>query len=315
MRGVVTKLLVFLGAFLLATAALALFYAPDKVKRTPLDIDSVTRLTGEAKLFDGSALVSTPVKATSTTHADSELSTDDVVLFQNSSCLIKDPDGTAPDCVSADDPENRLVSAGTDDFATDRRTALAVSDFENLPPEAEPKEGLINKFPFDVEDETYPFWDGLLGEPVDAVFQGAEEIDGLPVKKFLVSVVDGDIEITAGVPGKYSTEKTMWVDTATGSIIDQTENQTRVQATDGQPILELDFRFTDETVAANVEAAKENASRLSLLTSTVPLIAGILGLIALAAGLVMVARNRSDSPKVEATYVSLDKMTETRRRR
>ena len=72
---------------------------------------------------------------------------------------------------------------------------------------------------------------------------------------------------------------------------------------------------TDETVAANVEAAKENASRLSLLTSTVPLIAGILGLIALAAGLVMVARNRSDSPKVEATYVSLDKMTETRRRR
>lgn len=315
MRGVVTKLLVFLGAFLLATAALALFYAPDKVKRTPLDVDSVTRLTGEAKLFDGSALVSTPVKATSTTRADSELSTDDVVLFQNSSCLIKDPDGTAPDCVSADDPDNRLVSAGTDDFATDRRTALAVSDFENLPPEAEPKEGLINKFPFDVEDKTYPFWDGLIGEPVDAVFQGAEEIDGLPVKKFLVSVVDGDIEITAGVPGKYSTEKTMWVDTATGSIIDQTESQTRVQATDGQPILELDFRFTDETVAANVEAAKDNASRLSLLTSTVPLIAGILGLILLAAGLVMVARNRSDSPKVEATDVSLDEMTESRRRR
>ena len=116
MRGVVTKLLVFVGAFLLATAALALFYAPDKVKRTPLDVDTITRLTGEAQLYDGTSLVNTPVKATSTTHSDSELSTDDVVLFQSSSCLVKDPDGQAPDCVSADDPDNRLVSAGTEVF-------------------------------------------------------------------------------------------------------------------------------------------------------------------------------------------------------
>ena len=287
MRGVVTKLLVFVGAFLIATAALALFYAPDQVKRTPLDVDSVTRLTGEAQLFDGTTLVATPVRATSTTHADSELSTDDVVLFQNSSCLLKDPDGQAPDCVSADDPEKRLVSASTDVFATDRRTALAVPDFENLPAESEPKEGLVNKFPFDVEQKTYPFWDNLLGEPVEAVFQGAEEIDGLPVYKFLVSVVDGDIEITSGVLGKYSTEKTMWVDTATGSIVDQSESQTRVQADNGQTILQLDFSFTDETVANNVAAAKDNASRLTLLTRTVPLVGGVLGLVALTAGLLM----------------------------
>jgi Porin PorA len=312
-RGVVTKLLVFVGAFLLATAALALFYAPDKVKRTPLDVDTITRLTGEAQLYDGTALVTTPVKATSTTHSDSELSTDDVVLFQSSSCLVKDPDGQAPDCVSADDPDNRLVSAGTEVFATDRVTALAVNDFENLPADAEPREGLTNKWPFDVEQKTYPYWDGLIGQPVDAVFQGTEAIDSLETYKFLVSVKDGDIEITDGVLGKYSTEKTIWVDPVTGSIIDQSESQTRVQADNNQTILQLDFSFTDATVAANVDDAKANGSKLQLLTKTVPLIAGIVGLLALIGGLIMwrTAPAREDEAPQNAT---LDELTNSRRR-
>ena len=316
MRGVVTKLLVFLGAFLLMVAALALFYAPDKVKRTPLDVDSITRLTGEAQLFDGTALVTTPVKATSTAHTDSELSTDDVVLFQSSSCLVKDPDGNAPDCVSADDPDNRLISAGTEVFATDRVTALAVNDFENLPADAEPREGLINKWPFDVEQKTYPYWDGLIGQPVDAVFQSTEDIDGLETYKFLVKVDNGDIEITDGVLGKYSTEKTIWVDPTTGSIVDQSESQTRVQADNNQTILQLDFSFTDATVAANVEDAKANASKLNLLTKTVPLLAGLIGLLALIGGLVLwrttPAVKPEEQPAVEEAGV--DQLTATRRR-
>ena len=197
--------------------------------------------------------------------------------------------------MSADDLEKRLVSASTDVFATDRRTALAVPDFENLPPGPSREEGWSTGL-FDVEQKTYPFWDNLLGEPVDAVFQGAEEIDGLPVYKFLVSVVDGDIEITSGVLGKYSTEKTMWVDTATGSIVDQSESQTRVQADNGQTILQLDFSFTDETVATNVAAAKDNASRLTLLTRTVPLVGGVLGLVALTAGLLLALSQQGPPP-------------------
>jgi len=316
-RGVVTKLLVFVGAFLLAIAALALFYAPDKVKRTPLDVDSVTRLTGEAQLFDGTALVTTPVKATSTAHADSELSTDEVVLFQSSSCLVKDPDGQAPDCVSADDPDNRLISAGTEVFATDRHTAMAVNDFENLPADAEPREGLINKWPFDVEQKTYPYWDDLIGQPVDAVFQGTEDIDGLESYEFLVSVKDGDIEITDGVPGKYSSEKTIWVDPTTGSILDQSESQTRVQTDNGQTLLQLDFSFTDATVAANVEEAKANTSRLNLLTKTVPLVGGLVGLLALIAGLILWRTSPAvRGEQVPAQDVTLDEMSDagTRRR-
>ena len=59
MRGVLTKILVLLGAFLLATAALAMFWVPGQVKKTPLNVDSVTRLSGTAQLFDGTSLVET----------------------------------------------------------------------------------------------------------------------------------------------------------------------------------------------------------------------------------------------------------------
>lgn len=287
MRRVASGLLLFLGAFLLTTALLCLTWVPGQVKKTPLDVNSVTRLSGDAQLSNGTSLDSLKVKATSTTHADSELSTADVVLFQNSTCLLKDPNGDAPDCVSADDPQKRLLSAGTDTFATDRRTAEAVNDFANLPAEAKPKEGLINKFPFDVEQRTYKIWDGFVGQAVDAVYQGEEEIDGLNTYRFLVSVTDGDIQISDGVAGKYSSEKKMWIDPATGSIIAQSENQIRTIAETGATFLQLDYGFTDKTVAANVESAKDSGSKLALLTRTVPLVAGFLGLLALLLGLIL----------------------------
>jgi len=307
MRSLLTKVLVLLGAFLLTTALLALLWVPGQVKKTPIDVNSVTRLVGEAKLADGDGgTAATPVKATSTTHADSVLSTKDVVLFYNSSCLIKDPDGTAPDCVSADDPDGRLVSAGTDVFATNRKTALPVNDFENLPADAQAKDGLMNKFPFGVEQENYAFWDGVLQRSVEATYQGEETIDGLNTYKFLVDVPDTPAEVSAGIAGHYSSQKTMWIDPVTGSIINQHEQQSRKVR--GKPILELDFGFTDETVAANVEAAKENVSRLSLLTSTVPMVGGILGLLALAGGLFLAftARPRHEAADADGTYADGD---------
>ncbi|WP_030528347.1 DUF3068 domain-containing protein [Phycicoccus jejuensis] len=286
MRGIVTKLLVFLGAFLVTTAILSLAYASGQVQKTPLDVDTVTRLSGEAQVAGPDGLETTPVKATSITHADSELSTGEVVLFQNSSCLVRDPDGNAPDCVAADDPSKTLLSASTDTFATDRRTALPVNDFANLPADAAPKEGLINKFPFGVEQKTYPFWDGLVGGAVDATYQGEEDVDGLATYKFLVSVKDAPIQIADGVAGTYSTDKTLWIEPTTGSIIDQKEHQVRL-LDDGSTFLDLTFGFTPETVRTNVDSGSSNASQLGLLTRTVPLVGGVLGVVALLGGLAL----------------------------
>ena len=231
------------------------------------------------------------VKAVRRSVADGEASDDQVIVFDTFSCLITDPDGTAPDCVDDTDPDKRLVTAGTDRFATDRVTATAVNEERYVGVGAEPHDGLINKFPFDVQQETYPFWDGLVGRAVNAEFQGEEDIDGLRTYKFQVSLVDEPAEISNGVSGLYSTEKTMWIDQGTGSIIDQSEAQVR-KLDDGTTVLDVELSFTDETVAESVEEAKANNSQLNLVARA-PIVLGILGVLALAGGLFLTLAGRS----------------------
>lgn len=280
MRKTVGFVLLGLAGFLLTTALLAQLYVPGQVMKTPLDVNTTTRLSGDATALPtggGSA-----VKAVSRSVADGAASDGDVIVFDTFSCLIKDPDGSAPDCVDDTDPDKRLVTAGTDRFATDRRTGLAVNDEKYIGVGAEQHDGLVNKFPFDVQQETYPFWDNLVGRAVDAEFQAEEDVDGLKAYRFLISLVDEPAEISRGISGLYSTQKTMWVDQGTGSIIDQSEAQVR-KLDSGTTVLDVELSFTDETVAANVEDATANNSQLSLVGSA-PLLLGVLGLLALAVG-------------------------------
>ena len=284
MRKIIGWVLLALGAFLVVVGLMAAFWAPGQVKRTPLDTDSVTRLAGSAdKLNPASGDVENiDVQATSITKADSELSDDDVVVFVNSTCLvINDGSGDVPDCVDGQD--ERLVTASTDVFATDRRDAMAVNGPSYLPPSAEEKEGLVNKWPFDADKKTYPYWDGLLGEPVDATYDGTETIDGLETYRYHVLVEDAATEILSGVDGVYSQDKFIWIDPVTGSIINQTQHELR-ELEDGSTILDLQLAFTDDQVSANAADAEENGSMLGLLTRTVPLIGIIGGFLALLAG-------------------------------
>ena len=278
MRRIIGLVLMGLAGFLVMTALLALVYVPGQVKKTPLDTDSNTRLSGQAAVLPAGG--SAPVKALSHTVADGKKSDGDVVVFDTFTCLITDPNGDAPDCVDDTDPEKRLVSATTDRFATDRRTGLAINT-EKYIGDAEPHEGLINKFPFDVEKKTYPFWDGVLKRTVDATFQGEEKINGWNTYKFVTEVSDEPAEIATDIQGTYSSTKTMNIDPRTGAIQKQTEQQ--VRKLDGTTLLDLDFGFTDEQVAANIKDAKDADSQLGLL-GKLPLIAGLLGLLSAAGG-------------------------------
>jgi hypothetical protein len=283
-RKILGWVLLALGTFLVVVGLMAALWAPGQVKRTPLDTDSVTRLSGNAdKLNPATGEVENiDVQATSITKADSELSDDDVVVFVNSTCLvINDGSGEVPDCVDGED--ERLVTASTDVFATDRGDAMAVNGSSYLPPSAEEKEGLVNKWPFDAEKKTYPYWDGLLGEPVDATYDGTETIDGLETYRYHVLVEDAATEILSGVEGVYSQDKYIWIDPVTGSIINQTQDELR-ELEDGSTILDLQLAFTDDQVSANAADADENGGMLGLLTRTVPLIGIIGGILALLAG-------------------------------
>ena len=233
-----------------------------------------------------------PIKAFSVTRADSERSDSDVIVFQNSSCLVKD-EGDIDECVSASDPQERLLSASTDNFATDRHTGEAVDDPKYLPPSAEDKQGLINKWPFNAEKKTYQYWDGYAGEAVDATYDRTEDVDGLETYVYKIVVDDAPIEISDGVQGTYSTDREIWIDPTTGAIVNQFEHQERLDD-EGNPFLILDYGFTDDQVAGNADDAKSNSSALDLVTGTVPLIGWIVGIPALLIGIALqLMRRRS----------------------
>lgn len=274
--------LIGLGAVLLLVGITCLVYAPGVVKKTPIEIDTTTRLEGTAAKLDTSTmeLVENPVKATSINRTDTDVSDDDVVAWVQVSCLMID-EGDLPDCV--DDSDERLVNAGTDVFATDRVTAEAVDGEGYLPADAIPHEGLVNKWPFDAEKKDYEYWDGFVGEAVTAAYQGTEEIEGVETYVYEIEVTGAEIEVSEGIPGTYDTVKTIYVEPKTGSIINQTEDQQRALE-DGTPALDLQLAFTDDQVKSNAEDAKSNIGSLNLLLKWLPIIGLVGGVILVGLG-------------------------------
>lgn len=283
MRKIIGWVLLALGTFLVVIGLMAAVWAPGQVKRTPLDTNSTTRLAGTADKLNPSTgeVESLQVKAASVTKADSEHSDDEVIVFVGSTCLVID-EGDVPDCVDADDPQERLVSASTDVFATDRSDGMAVNG-SYVPPSAEEKEGLVNKWPFGAEKKTYPYWDSMLGEAVDAEYDGTETIEGLETYRYHVLVEEETAEVVTDVDGVYSQDKYIWIDPVTGAIINQTQHEVR-ELPDGSTLLDMQLDFTEDQVSANAADAKDNGGLLTLLTETVPLIGIIGGILALLAG-------------------------------
>jgi len=293
MSRVLRLILAGLAGFLLCTAVLLMVYAPGKAKVTPLDINSTTHLSGTATALPTGGRG--PIKAVNRSAIDSGSSDGDVAVFESFTCLMTGTSG--PECVDDKDPDKRLVSASTDRFATDRKTALAIQD-EKYTDVGDKHEGLINKLPFDAEKKTYPMWDGILGKSVDLVFDGEEEIEGLNTYRYIIDIPATKAEIAKGVQGTYQDHKTLWYEPKTGSPINQVEKQVRKLA-NGTAVLDMELAYTDEQVSKNVEAAKANVSKLNLISKG-PIFAGILGLISAAAAAALLLGGRRQDDVVAA---------------
>lgn len=296
MRNKVGTALSLIGGFLILVALMGFFYAPGPLMKTPLDVDKTTSLEGEGEIGGETS----GVKAWSVTYTDSEKSDDEVAVWVNSSCLVKD-EGEIEECVSETDPDDRLLSASTDNYATDRVTALAVNDPKYLPAEAIPHFGLINKWPFEAKKTTYPYWDTVMKAEVEAVYDRTEKVMGLETYVYTVTVDGAPIEIVAGVPGTYDDNKEIFVEPLTGSIVDQRDSQVRY-GEDGEPALSLSLAFTEEQVKDNVEEADSSASSLNLVTKIVPLVGLIVGIPLAIVGtfLLLMGRRRQEPVADEA---------------
>jgi Porin PorA len=281
------------GAFLLMAGLLATVWAPGVVKKTPLDVNQVTHLDGTVKKLDPLTgdFPENPVKVESITKTDSEHSDGEIVSWVQSTCVVIDVDD-APDCVDGDD--ERLVSASTDVFATDRVTALAVNDTDYLPADATPHEGVMNKWPFDAEKTTYPFWDGTAGHAVDAVYDRTATLAGIECYVYKASITGAPIEIAEGIDGTYDNQIEIWVEPKTGAIQQQTQDQQRYLA-DGTQVLDLKIGFTDEQIQQFADDAEANMRTLAVLTVWMPIVGFAGGALCVLAGLALLlsARRRA----------------------
>lgn len=289
--------LLLVGSFLVTIALLLWFWAPSRVERTPLDVNTYTYLDGQAKKLNPSTgkVEDVPVTVLSRTQVDPDKSDGDVIVFVQYACVNIDK-GQPPGCLTGSD--DRLITNDIDTFAADRNTGMAANGSQYLPADAEPHEGLVNKFPFNTEKKDYPYWDGLLGRSVTAAYQRSTSIDGLPVYVFQLDVPPEDAEIATGIQGTYQTQITFYVEPRTGAIVNEVQSQKRLLP-DGSTVLDMQLQFTDETVKTSVEDGKHNIRKLDLVNKWAPLAAMILGVIALAFGAVLLLGGRRGEHQME----------------
>lgn len=289
MRKILGPALLGLGGFLLVAGLLGLVWAPGVVKKTPIEVETITYLDGQAGKIDLTTgeLVENPIFAISDTRSDTELSDDETVAWLSTSCVMIDRGGER---VCDQDSED-LITASVDIFATDRVSALADNVSLDLPADALPHEGLVNKWPFGAEQKTYPYWDGTTGQAVDAAFDRTEDVSGVETYVYRVEIDEAPIEIAEGTPGTYTTAKEIFVEPQTGAILDQTEDQQRYLA-DGTPVLDLQIAFTDDQVAQGVDDNAGDRLLLDALTLWLPIVGFGGGALAILAGVLLMRSGR-----------------------
>lgn len=320
MKKVIALVLVGLGAFLLVLAPLAKWYVAPQLAVAPLGCDpgplceggvSISPSSGVARvLFDPAtlsprsdvALLST--RRVKPDQAASEGPNNQTVYdsFQD----VTDPDGVTVDASTERIAFNGHTSAMINCCGANV-DGTPITDFSGIAP---------YKFPFGTEKQTYQYFDGTLSKALPMEYETTEEILGLEVYKFVQTIeptLYAELEVPGGLVGQpdsasivaprfYTNVRTVWVEPVTGAIVKGQEVQKQFLAgadgtTEALVIIDATLQFTPENTAEAVKTASDGKSQLTLIQTTVPLVAFILGLLALAGGLFLSLRGAARKPE------------------
>jgi len=308
MRGKSGPILFGVGAFLIVAALLAKFYAYPTLAVAPQDPNSETVLTADdATVFDTATLseVDTSLTSVVKTVGDQEAAEDDGgdTRVYTSATSTRDADGNI---------RSRSVARVAFDAHTGEAINCCGEYEESVEGEREEVEhdGLVIKFPFNTQKQSYDFWDSSLGETVEIDYQGTEEVGGLKTCKFQQTIEPTEVstlEVPASVVGAdgdgnvtaqrmYSNVRTLWVEPETGAVIDREEQQLSTLRYDGEDqvtVTEANLSYSDETVQTGIDDYGSKATLLGAARTWVPLVLGIIGLVLVVAGVLLTMRSRS----------------------
>ncbi|MGA6203390.1 DUF3068 domain-containing protein [Nocardia testacea] len=200
--------------------------------------------------------------------------------------------------------------------ATDPNGSIAITTNAKGESLADPVQhtGLQYRFPIGTEKKTYPYFDVLARTTTDMVFQEETEINGTKVYHFRQQVPvtrladvskapTNKLELPAakwGVEGGeepvtmyrfYGNTRDVWVEPETGTIVKGGEQlnifYSRTADKVEVPALKANMVFDTDTVESQLAVAKDNIDKLSLFGRVLPIVFGIVGVLALIAGLVL----------------------------
>ena len=166
-------------------------------------------------------------------------------------------------------------------------------------------------FPIGTQQQTYDVFDTNLNKPMPFDFSGTDTVNGIQAYRFVevvaptqngTQVVPGSLvnmsQASVVLPQYYEMRLTYWIDPDTGALLNATEHETlTLRNPQGVPALLLfdaNLAMTPASVNGLVALDNSQRSKMTLVTTILPLVTGIVGVIVLIVGILLARRPRED---------------------
>ena len=304
MRRVIGVILAVLGAVLIAVAILLPTWISSQLVKFPLSENQTAILTGSNASYLNAATLKeqagVTIQATYTIKGEPGKGSSSTAVWDQTSSVV-------------DLTNHRSIQQTTRTFAFGRRTGQLVDCCgANVNGNASIRQtgysGVV--FPFGTQKQTYQVFNTTLNRPLPFVYAGTTTVGGVQAYEYVENVPATQFT-TQEVPGAMLGSKTAviraplfdqehvinYVDPETGALLNVNEHQTVTlhnPATGAATLVlyDADLTATPASLSQIVALDSSGRSEITLVETTLPVVFGIAGGIALVAGLILGFRGR-----------------------
>ena len=319
MRRVIGVVLAGLGVLLILAAILLPGWVSSQFIKFPLSVNQTAILDASNATYFSAATfkeqAGVTIQATYAIKGDPGKGSSTVAVWDQTSTV-------------SDVTNHRPIQQATRTLAFDRRTGQLVDCCgANVNGNAKVHQtGLAGYvFPFGTQKQTYRVFDTTLNRTVPFVYSGTVTVRGIQTYKFVQDTPSTQFA-TQAVPGSMLGVKTplvraplfdtqhivYYVDPETGALLDVNEHQTVTLRGPGAGaralvLYDADLKATPATVSHTVALDSSGRSEITLVETTLPLVAGIVGAVALLAGAFLGLRRKPRDDMAELDDVPLER--------
>src|SRR5580692_3047201 len=288
MRGIIGLILAGLGACLILVAVLLPTWVVGQVVKFPLnEYETATLDASNASYFSTTSLTEktgVSLEATYTIKGNARAGNSSTAVWNEYSYVY-------------DLTNHQAVQQMTRTFAFNRRTGQLVDCCgASVNGVASVRQtGLVGYvFPFGTQKQTYQVFDTTLKKTMPFVYSGTADVDGIAAYEFVENVPP--TQAASVTLGEYDAEHLIYyVDPETGALVDVNEQQSttlRTSATAAPSLVgfDADLIATPASVTQIVALDNNGRNELNLLQTVLPLVFGIVGAVALIAGILLSLR-------------------------